>query len=142
MPVSLEQLDLLLLTVARPRTIHRDGIRFRGLRYIDPIIAAYIGERVIVRYDPRDMAEIRVYHRSRFLCRAICQELAGETVSLKDIIQARRRRKRELHQQIARRQSLVDQLIASSIPPSPSAASAPASPKPQPTRTLKRYENA
>ena len=141
MPASLEQLDLLLLTVARPRTIHRDGIWFQGLRYIDPILAAYIGERVIVRYDPRDMAEIRVYHRHQFLCRAICQELAGETVSLKDIIQARRRRKRELHQQIERRQSLVDQLIASSIPPSPSATPAPVFPKPQPSRTLKRYEN-
>ena len=142
LPTSLEQLDLLLLTVAKPRTIHRDGIRFQGLRYIDPLLAAYIGERVIVRYDPRDMAEIRVYHRHRFLCRAICQELAGETVSLKDIIQARRRRKRALHQQIERRQSLVDQLIASSLPISPSVGSAPASPTPQPgRRMLKRYEN-
>jgi putative transposase len=69
-----------------------------------------------VRYDPRDITEIRVYHRDQFLCRAVCQELAGETVSLKDIIQARRRRTRELHQQIAQRQSLVDQLLASSVP--------------------------
>jgi putative transposase len=28
MPESLEQLDLLLLTVATPRSVHRDGIRF------------------------------------------------------------------------------------------------------------------
>ena len=63
MPVSLDQLDLLLLTVVQPRTIRRDGIRFQSLRYIDSTLAVYIGERVIVRYDPRDMAEIRVYYR-------------------------------------------------------------------------------
>lgn len=48
MPESLEQLDLLLLTVAKPRVIHRDGIRFQGLRYIDLTLAAYIGERVTI----------------------------------------------------------------------------------------------
>jgi putative transposase len=88
------------------------------------------------------MAESRVYHRHRFLCRAICQELAGETVSLKEVIQARQRRKRALYQQIERRQSLVDQLIVSSIPTSPSAVLAPTPPTAHPgRRTLKRYEN-
>jgi putative transposase len=136
MPDSLEQLDLLLLTVAKPRTIRRDGIWFQNLRYIDATLAAYIGERVIVRYDPRDVTEIRVYHRDQFLCRAVCQELAGETVSLKDIIQARRRRTRELHQQIAQRQSLVDQLLASSVP----SGLPPEEPSPMPDgRKLKRY---
>ena len=32
MPGSLEQLDLLLLTVTKPRTIHPDGIHFQSLR--------------------------------------------------------------------------------------------------------------
>ena len=36
MPESLEQLDLLLLTVAKSRQVHQDGIRFQALRYIDP----------------------------------------------------------------------------------------------------------
>lgn len=36
MPESLEQLDLLLLFVARPRKVHPDGIHFQGLRYLDP----------------------------------------------------------------------------------------------------------
>jgi putative transposase len=126
MPESLEQLDLLLLTVATPRVIHRDGIRFQGLRYIDLTLAAYIGEQVTIRYDPRDIVEIRVYYRQRFLCRAVCQELAGKTVGLKDIILARRRRKRELQEQIDRRQSLVDQLLASSTPnPLPPQTMAP-----------------
>ncbi len=74
MPQSLEQLDLLLLTVAKPRTIRRDGIWFQSLRYIDITLAASIGERVTVRYDPRDITDIRVYHRDQFLCRAVCQE--------------------------------------------------------------------
>lgn len=142
MPESLEQLDLLLLAVAKLRIIHRDGIRFQGLRYIDLTLAAYIGERVTIRYDPRDMVEIRVYYRQRFLCRAVCQELAGETVGLKDIIRARHRRKRELQEQIDRRQSLVDQLLASSTPnASPPQAMAPPNPPPQRRKKLKRYEN-
>ena len=142
MPDSLEQLDLLLLTVAKPRTIRRDGIWFQNLRYMDATLAAYIGERVTVRYDPRDITEIRVYHRDQFLCRAVCQELAGETVSLKDIIQARRRHKRELHQQIDQRQSLVEQVLASSIPPAPAPARDPVSTESTAKRSrLKRYYN-
>ena len=61
MPDSLEQLDLLLLTVAKARKIHPDGIHFQGLRYLDPVLAAYVGDSVIIRYDPRDMAEIRMF---------------------------------------------------------------------------------
>ena len=56
----------------------------RGLRYIDPTLAAYVGEWVIVRYDPRDMAEVGSSTAGRFLCRAICPELAGETVSAEE----------------------------------------------------------
>ena len=92
MPDSLEQLDLLLLTVAKPRKIHPDGIHFQGLRYLDPVLAAYVGDTVIIRYDPRDMAEIRVFTGTGFLCRAICPELAGTTISLKDITAARNAR--------------------------------------------------
>jgi putative transposase len=144
MPESLEQLDLLLLTVATPRSVHRDGIRFQALRYIDPTLAAYVGEHVMIRYDPRDMAEIRVYHQERFLCRAVCQELAGETVGLKDIIQARRRRKRELQHHLRTRQSLVDQVLAAVVPAEGAsavqgAASLPA--EPRGTLTLKRYHH-
>jgi putative transposase len=111
LPVSLEKLDLLLLTVVRPRKVRRDGIHFQNLIYIEPTLAAYVGESVIIRYDPRDLAEVRVYHNNAFLCRAICQELAGETVSLKDIIRARQKRKRELRKTIAERKSLMDTLL-------------------------------
>jgi putative transposase len=112
MPDSLEQLDLLLLSVAKPRKIHPDGIRFQGLRYLDPVLAAYVGDTVIICYDPRDMAEIRVFASNGFLCRAICPELAGTTISLKDVTAARNARKRGLARGLRERASVVDRLLA------------------------------
>jgi len=142
LPESLEQLDLLLLTVAKPRRVHRDGIRFQSLRYIDALLAAYVGESVTIRYDPRDMAEIRVFHHNRFLCRAVCQELAGKTVSLKDIIRARRQRQRGLQQVIAQRRSLVDEILktpsAENVTPERTPAQQTDS-KPEAKKKLKRY---
>ena len=111
LPESIEELDLLLLTIEQSRRIHRDGIRFQGLRYIDPLLANYVGEYVSIRYDPRDMAEIRVYYQSRFLCRAICPELASTTVTLKEIAAARYARRKALKQQIEERVSIVDALM-------------------------------
>ena len=111
MPDSLEQLDLLLLTVAKPRKVRRDGIRFLGQRYMDPTLAAYVGESVVLRYDPRDVAEVRVFYQDRFLCRAICQELAGATVPLRDIMKARNRHRRELRQILQDREQVVESLL-------------------------------
>jgi putative transposase len=146
MPESLEQLDLLLLTVAQPRKVHPDGIRFLGRRYLDPNLAAYVGEDVLLRYDPRDLAEVRLFYQGRFLCRAICPELAGETVSLREIIQARRGRRRELRQTLQERQRTVDTLlevrrgVAPAVKPDPEAdAAAPEPPAELPR--LKRYFN-
>ena len=85
MPNSLEDLDLLLISVAKARTVHRDGIHFQGIRYMDPTLAAYVKEAVTIRYDPRDVAEIRVFHRNRFLCRAVSPEHCGQAITLKDI---------------------------------------------------------
>jgi putative transposase len=142
MPESLERLDLLLLTVARTRRVQQDGIRFMGMRYIDPTLAAYIGEEVILRYDPRDVAEVRVFHQDRFLCRAVCQELAGETVPLRDIISARNRRRRELRQTLADRQRVVDSLLEAKRWDAAERSPAPPLPEP-PARPakLKRYYN-
>jgi putative transposase len=140
MPDSLERLDLLLLTVARTRRVQQDGIRFQGMRYIDPTLAAYVGEEVVLRYDPRDVAEIRVFHRDRFLCRAVCQELAGATVPLRDIISARNRRRRELRQSIVDRQRVVDSLLEAKRWDGEEKKPEEASPKPPPSPVgLKRY---
>ena len=143
MPESLEQLDLLLLTVPKTRRVHPDGIRFSGLRYIDPTLAAYVGEEVLLRYDPRDVAEVRVFHEGRFVCRAVCQELAGETVPLREVIRARERRRRELRRTIQDRRKVVDSLLEArrGCVTEETAGGRPGGPpEPQrPARTLKRY---
>ena len=111
LPESIEKLDLLLLTIRETRRIQRDGIKFQSLRYTAPLLANYIGEDISIRYDPRDMTEIRVYHQNKFLCRAICLELSTETVTLKDIKAARNLRPKQLKQQIKDRVSIVDALM-------------------------------
>jgi len=111
LPESLEQLDLLLLTVAKSRKVRQDGIHFQGFCYLDTTLAAYVGEPVIIRYDPRDMAEIRVFHNHRFLCRAICAELAGETIALREIIQARTHRRKALRHTLQDRARTVEALL-------------------------------
>ena len=142
MAESLEQLDLLLLTVAKMRKIQADGVRFQGMRYIDPTLAAYVGESVVLRYDPRDMAEVRLFHQGKFLCRAICPELAGETVSLRDIQRARDQRRRELRGTLRDRRKTVEALIELRRG-SPSAAEPTAAQRsePKPGPVLKRYRN-
>ena len=136
MPDSLEQLDLLLLTVTSPRKIHPDGIHLQSLRYLDPVLAAYVGERVVIRYDPRDMAEIRIYYQDRFLCRAICPDLADRAVSLKEITAARNARRRDLRARLGERASVVDRLIELHRPAPPGV---PVLQEPPTRSRLKRY---
>jgi putative transposase len=140
MPESLEQLDLLLLTVPKIRRVRPDGIRFMGLRYIDATLAAYVGEDVLLRYDPRDVAEVRVFYQDRFLCRAVCQELAGETVTYREIATARNRRKRELRQTVQDRRRVVDSLWQAKHwgTTKETPADPPPEPAPSPVK-LKRY---
>jgi putative transposase len=138
LPESLEDLDLLLVLHAEPRRVRRDGIRFQGLRYVDPTLAAYVGEAVTIRYDPRDLSEVRVFHRDRFLCRAVSEEHAGEAVTLKDIEAARRAHRRALRAGINERVARVaDYLPARAGPPRPAGTERP----PRPARTrLRLYE--
>jgi putative transposase len=134
MPESLEALDLLLVMVAKSRMVRRDGVHFQGLRYIDPTLAAYVGEPVTIRYDPRDIAEIRVFHCNRFLCRAINPEHAGRTVTLKDIQTARARHRRSLRTEINERIAKVadflpDQAQSNTAPKKTAATKRSTSPK-------------
>jgi putative transposase len=140
MPESLEQLDLLLLTVATTRQVRRDGIHFQNLRYLDLSLADYIGEEVVIRYDPRDMAEIRVYHNEAFLCRAVCQELADQTISLQEIIRARNRRRRALQGTIKERSTLIQTYLKVHEEPPPPVAEPEHKPE-QSGKKLKRYYN-
>lgn len=109
-PAHPEDLDLLLLTAATGRVVQRDGIRFNSTRYVSPVLAAYVGETVTIRYDPRDAAELRVFHDDHYLCRAIAPELATAAITLEQLQNARDTRRRNLKQQLRDRRSLADAL--------------------------------
>ena len=111
MPDSLEQLDLLLMEEVRSRRVRQDGVHFHKLRYVSLTLAAYVGEEVNIRFDPRDMGEIRVFHQNKFLCRAISAELAGEEVPLREIIRVRNQRQRTLRGVLQDRRDAVDTLL-------------------------------
>jgi putative transposase len=134
MPESLEQLDLLLLQVARKRRVQQDGIRFQGQRYFDTNLAAYVGEDVAIRYDPADLAVIRVFHNDRFVCNAVCAELAGTQVSLKEVLKARREQRKRIRQGVTDRLSILEQ-VQKAIQPEPAV------PARVPLTRLKRYYN-
>jgi len=139
MPESLEQLDLLLLHVAKQRRVQQDGIHFQGQRYFDTNLAAYVGEDVTIRYDPRDLAVIRIFYQERFLCRAVCSAFAGEQISLKEVIQARKEQRKRVRQGIKERLSAVEQIRATTplepLPPPIEPVVSPTTPR------LKRYYN-
>jgi putative transposase len=90
-------------------------------------------------HDPRDMAEIRVFYHDAFLCRAICAELAGQTISLKEIQAARTAQRKTLRETLTDRQQVVERYLAVHRPPAPSEV-APEPSTPPPPR-LKRYLN-
>ncbi len=138
MPNSLEALDLLLVMVALPRVVHRDGIRFEGLRYIDPMLADYVGRSVTIRYDPRDITEIRVFLNDRFLCRAINPEHASETITLKDIQTARTKHRRALRAQISAANAAISEYLPRNAPERPVATQNPTTPRP--TTAVKRND--
>lgn len=140
LPESCEWLDLLLLTTHKARKVQRDGIHFHGLRYIAATLAGFIGTSVMVRYDPNDLAEIKVYFQDRFICTAICQELAGIAVSLKEIQAARSKVKKELRDNIRQSEHVLHQLKKSQKNVNGCSQTAP-KPARQPSKTLKLYEN-
>jgi putative transposase len=79
------------------------------------------------------------------LCRAICPELAGRTISLKDIAAARIARRRELATGLRERASVVDRLLIVHrpdwyAPVPPAATDAESTPSP-PGPRLKRYQD-
>lgn len=130
MPEGLSDLDGFLLHVARERTVQRDGIHFQGLRYLSPTLASYVGGPVTIRYDPRDISEIRVFDHGTFVCTAIDEEHAGKTFSLKDIQAARNARRRALRTRLNERIP-----IATTDEPTPEAPE----PAPPPRPKLKTY---
>lgn len=141
MPDSLEQLDLLLIEEVRSRKVRRDGVHFQGFRYFSLTLAAYVGEDVTIRYDPRDMGEVRVFYRDKFLCRAISAELAGEIIPLRDIVRVRNSRRKELRKTLQNRQQTVDTLLQFKKGPLFEKVHPSSSDEPRPPVHVKRYRN-
>lgn len=100
MPESLEELDGLLLTVPKSRVVQRDGIHFQGQRYLAPTLAPFVGHTITIRYDPRDISEIRVYDRDTFICTAIDEAHPNLRLNFRDIETARRARRKQLRRAI------------------------------------------
>jgi len=140
-PAHPEDLDLLLLTAAATRKVQRDGIQFASTRYVSPVLAAYVGEHVTVRFNPRDVAEIRVYFDDTFLCRAIAPELAADSVSIQELQTVRAQRRRDLKQQLKQRRSLADALPADTryTPIYDTEPESPPAPTPASRSGLRRY---
>ena len=144
MPESLEQLDLLLLTVPKTRRVHRDGIRFSGLRYIDPNLAAYVGEEVLLRYDPARRGGGAGLPRGPVrLPGGLPGAGRGDGAAARGD-PARDRRRRELRQTIRDRLKVMESLleVRRGCPTEQTTGDAPEdSPAPRRPGTLKRYAN-
>ncbi|MDQ4504431.1 MULTISPECIES: Mu transposase C-terminal domain-containing protein [unclassified Sinomonas] len=119
MPETLEELDGLLLTVPKHRTVQRDGIHFQGQRYHSPTLAPFVRKPVTIRYDPRDLSEIRVYDHDTFICAAIDETHPNQRLSLREIETARRARRRQLRKEINDR---IPRAAAHEEPTAPRAA--------------------
>ncbi len=111
-PDTVERLDLLLLTEASPRRVGRDGIRFANRRYVDLTLGPFVGEDVVIRYDPRDIGEIRVYHEGVFLCRAVCAELSGGSYSYKEVKEMNSKGRRLLRERKREIEAAAGELLA------------------------------
>ena len=131
LPESLQELDGLLLRVSKHRTVQRDGIHFQGQRYLSPTLASFVGRTVTIRYDPRDLSEIRIYDHDTFVCTAIDEAHPNQRYSLHDIETARRARRRQL------RRDINDRIPAT---PRPSTDPPTRPPTRRPRKRLKTYE--
>ena len=97
LPNSIEDLDLMLQKVAKPRKMFRDGIRFNNHIYSSEMLSRMTGVEFSIRYDPRDITSIWVYgEEGKLFCRATCKELTGESRKPEEIIRQRKEIKREL----------------------------------------------
>jgi putative transposase len=91
------ELDICLMKRER-RIVYRSGyIQFANLTYLGEHLAAYAGESVIVRYNPRDITTIWIYiqqgSKEVFLTRAHAQGWETETLSYAEAVAISQRRR-------------------------------------------------
>jgi putative transposase len=111
--LSERELDICLMRRDR-RTVYRSGyIQFANLTYLGEHLAAYAGESVIIRYNPRDITTIFIYicqlqeSKEVFLTRAHAQGWETETLSYAEA-QALSQRRREAGKAISNRSMLQE----------------------------------
>lgn len=119
MPDSIEKLNLLLLTAKKFRIVQRDGIRFAGFRYFHPNLIAYVGERIIIHFDPNDLSEIWVYEQNQLICKAVCEEFQDQSITYEELKKLRTNRKKELKQEIKLKLSHIKELSSQEEEPEP-----------------------
>jgi putative transposase len=89
-PKLLEErdLDILLMRQERRRVYQGGYLRFANLTYKGEYLAGYVGDTVVLRYDPRDITSLLVYRqrgaKDVFLTRAHAQHLETERLSLSE----------------------------------------------------------
>ncbi|MBE9010807.1 Mu transposase C-terminal domain-containing protein [Pseudanabaenaceae cyanobacterium LEGE 13415] len=103
------ELDICLMRRDQ-RTVYRNGyIQFANLTYQGEHLAAYAGETVILRYDPRDITTVWIYQlqdsKEVFLTRAHAQGLETEILAYAEA-KAMSRRIRAAGQEVSQRSLL------------------------------------
>lgn len=123
------ELDLLLMRQDRRRVYRGGYIRFANLLYKGEYLEGYIGQQVVLRYNPRDITSLYIYQnkgeRDIFLTRAHAQNLETERLSLPEA-KAISRRLRQARQEITNesvlsevrsRTQFIEAVLAKKRPP-------------------------
>lgn len=119
LPGDERQLDGLLLQPRRRSKVHQEGIRLRGGWYMHELLAGCVGEGVLIRYDPMDLAAIWVYvggeegePEERLLCQAQCVERGGQAVSVQAIVAERTKRRKAVGKAVRERKRVVARYVS------------------------------
>jgi putative transposase len=109
--MSERELDICLMKTIR-RTVQRGGnVQFENVMYQGEYLAGYAGKTVSIRYDPRDITTIWIYHqeqnKEKFLTRAHAHDLETEQLSV-DEAKASAKRVRSAGKSITNKAILYD----------------------------------
>ena len=105
------ELDLLLMRQDRRRVYRGGYIRFANLLYKGEYLEGYVGQQVVLRYNPSDITSLYIYRSQGdldvFLTRAHTQNLETERLSLSEA-KAISRRLRQARQEITNESVLLE----------------------------------
>ncbi|GCE07764.1 transposase [Dictyobacter aurantiacus] len=110
LPENERQVEGLLLYPRRRRVVHQEGIVLQGAWYMHELLAGYVGEAVMIRYDPRNLAMLWVYvgeQEESLLCEASCVERGGQEVSLQALVSERTKRRKAVGNALRERKAVV-----------------------------------